>query len=208
MATAALLEPTREQDAPDDDYLYQKLRRPVDFWMNKGDKLFSHSSSDGIARPRIRFCVSTRNALQAVFPDYEAPYLQANPVLVEVNPCRAIQRDIPRECAHLVAYHLHGRRCAPHDRTLIRVLRYFGRGMSGDVLGLECLDEPDENRAYPHSCRCPRRIHWLTERRPMSPRFGARLNRCRDCGEEYERIDDLKAWGDRYWLPLATGSIA
>jgi SprT protein len=134
-----------------------------------------------IAPPQIRFDLRGRAAGQFRSRDGRHCELRFNGELMLRHGERFLDRTVPHETAHLVAFRLHGPRVRPHGTEWQDIMRLFGvvpeRCHDYDVGGLQTR----RLRRYLYQCAC--RSHQLSSIRHHRVLRG-QIYLCRSCGAE------------------------
>jgi SprT protein len=132
-----------------------------------------------IAPAQIRFDLRGRAAGQFRSRDGRHCELRFNGELMLRHGERFLDRTVPHETAHLVAFRLHGPRVRPHGTEWQDIMRLFGaapeRCHDYDVGGLQTR----RLRRYPYQCAC--RSHQLSSIRHQRVLRG-QIYLCRSCG--------------------------
>ncbi len=142
----------------------------------------------GMPAPRveIRFDLRGRAAGQAQMPARGRPLIRYNPQLLLHNGESFLQRTVPHESAHIIAFRLYGRRIRPHGDEWRAVMLLFGAD-SRRCHDFDVSSVP--SRSYTrHSYRCGCREHSLTSIRHNRIQAG-QVYLCRTCGQEL-RVND------------------
>jgi len=136
----------------------------------------------GLPVPRVdvRFDLRGQAAGQARLPSRGRPVIRYNAQLLLQNGPRFLQRTVPHETAHVIAYRLHGRHIRPHGPEWKAVMALFGadsrRCHDYDVSTLP------RRRLTRHRYRCDCREHALTSIRHNRIVAG-QVYLCRSCGQ-------------------------
>jgi SprT protein len=138
----------------------------------------------GIARPEIRFDLRGKAAGQFRSRDGHHCELRFNRELMLRHGERFLDRTVPHEAAHLVAFLLNGPRVRPHGKEWQAIMHLFGtapeRCHEYDVAGLQTR----RLRRYLYRCAC--RAHQLSSIRHNRILRGQTYF-CRACGSELQR---------------------
>ena len=137
----------------------------------------------GMPAPRveIRFDLRGRAAGQASLPARGQPQIRYNPQLLLENGEAFLQRTVPHESAHIIAFRLHGRRIRPHGAEWKAVMALFGAD-SRRCHDYDVSTVPGR-RLTRHPYRCGCREHQLTSIRHNRIQAG-QVYLCRACGQE------------------------
>ncbi len=137
----------------------------------------------GMPAPRveIRFDLRGRAAGQAQLPTRGRPVIRYNPQLLHENGERFLQRTVPHESAHIIAFRLHGLRIRPHGDEWKAVMELFGAD-SRRCHDYDLSAVPGRRYTH-HPYRCGCREHSLTSIRHNRIQMG-KVYLCRSCGKK------------------------
>jgi SprT protein len=116
-----------------------------------------------IARPEVRFDLRGKAAGQVRMAPGRVWQVRYNAILLAREPDAFLAQTIPHECAHLIAFAIHGRGIRPHGEEWQAVMRHLGaeprrcHGFAVDDLPTRRL------RRFDYHCAC--RTHQLTSTR-------------------------------------------
>lgn len=140
-----------------------------------------------IPRPAIRFDLRGKSAGQARTGGGKGPLIRYNRILLMRHTEEFLQRTVPHEVAHLVAFRLCGTGIRPHGPEWGAIMKLFGaapeRCHSYDVEDLQTR----RLRRYLYRCAC--RAHELTSIRHNRIEAG-QVYHCRSCGQALTRAAD------------------
>ena len=137
----------------------------------------------GMPTPRveIRFDLRGRAAGQARLPARGRPVIRYNLQLLAENGEAFLDRTVPHECAHVIAYRRHGGRIRPHGPEWKAVMKLFGAD-SGRCHDFDVSTVSSRQMTrHPYHCDC--REHALTSIRHNRIQSGQSSYLCRSCGQ-------------------------
>jgi len=123
-----------------------------------------------IPAPEVRFDLRGKAAGQVRMAPGRVWQVRYNALLLAREPDGFLAQTIPHECAHLIAFALHGRRIHPHGEEWRAVMRHIGaeprrcHSFAVDDLPTRRL------RRFDYHCAC--RTHQLTSTRHYRAQAG------------------------------------
>lgn len=127
--------------------------------------------------PRPTVLINLRGASAGV-AELQANRLRFNPILLVQNEEEFLHQVVPHEVAHLIAWHLYGKRIKPHGKEWQQIMN--------NVFHLPPLTRHNfcikqaARQFYIYGCACPELKHNFTQRRHRLVLAG-RQYKCKQC---------------------------